>query len=101
MDVENMTIKQLDNLEAQITLQREQLSNTMDADGLSELINYVLGDANPADFDHPEAGEFVTSYELPKGTIPLKEGARGMYVKTERGDRFIVIVEAAPEKEKD
>jgi len=101
MNLENMTAKQLEELEAKIVAQRKQLKNTMDVDGLIQLIDYALGDVTPGDFDHPEAGDFVTSYELPKGTIPIKAGARGMYVKTERGDRFIVVVEAAPEKEKE
>ena len=101
MDVQDMTAKQLDNLESQIAEQRKQLETTMDVDGLAEFIDYALGDATPADYDHPEAGEFVVCSPLPAGTIPLKEGARGMYLKTERGNRFIVVVEAAPEKEKD
>lgn len=101
LSVEGMNAKDLDALETQIVEQRKQLETTMDVAGLAELINYALGDATPADFDHPEAGEYVTSSDLPKGTIPLKEGARGMYVETERGDRFIVVVEAAPKKEND
>jgi len=93
VDVEDMNKEELDELEKKLAARREDLTKKMNTKGMSGLIESLLGDSTPADYDFPEAGNWVGTSLLPPALIALKKSASGFIAKTHRGDTFAIVVE--------
>lgn len=97
VDVEDMNKEELDVLERKVAARREDLTKKMNTKGMSDLIECLLEEATPADYDHPEVGDWVGTSLIPAGLIALKKDAAGFVAKTHRGDTFVVVIEEITE----